>query len=300
MMYAVGVQEYWDKSKTYTMFETNTDSFFDTNIRDLKTLINKHKVDVINLSIIDGQIVVKQWYNQINNVKENIKTGAEYVLICKLKRDTFKLARYTSEIKFVDNANLRNLISEHKVANCRLENSKIQSIDNYTITENIQVEEYVSQKYALYLAKLALLGRKVSFVIIVEGNQVKLKRYYGPDKDVIVPNFITTIMAKAFLNCKLETITLNTGIKYIGYSAFDGCNLSEVEIPETVEFIGQGVFNNNHKLFNSHGEYRQDRVKILNKIAVVIDRQEGEIGYRTVELRCKINDISSRDKGVQK
>ena len=112
----------------------------------------------------------------------------------------------------------------------------------------------------------------MSFKYTIENNQVKIMRYTGATKNVILPNFITTIAESAFFRCKIETLVLNEGLKYIGCCAFEENNLSEIVIPQTVEFVGVGALRGNKRLTDHYGDYREATVKILNPKALIIDK----------------------------
>lgn len=68
----------------------------------------------------------------------------------------------------------------------------------------------------------------------------------------------TYIGIRAFKYCKkLETLTLNDGLKHIGNNAFEGCTrLEKVTIPSTVDTVGNNAFKDCRKLksvFIAHG-----------------------------------------------
>ena len=79
----------------------------------------------------------------------------------------------------------------------------------------------------------------MEFDYIIEGQEVKLKRYTGRDTKVIVPKFVTSLMYGYFRGCGIEEITLESGLKYIGGYAFESCNISKIIIPETIDFTLQ-------------------------------------------------------------
>ena len=276
MIYVVSMREFTDGNRIYTFFETNTESFFSGNKGELAKLLTNRQININTASLLDND-TIKYWYNQIHCHQGNIHTGSEYILLCKINHDKYKLARYDGIVRYMSRKRLNELSKEHKIANCEVKNGKVRSIDTYKVQQEPQFEQDIAEKYNNYAAKSAMLGRKMSFYYIVEGRQVKLKTYSGESKDVIVPKFITTIMVKAFVNCKIETVVMDNGLEYIGYSAFAGCNISEVVIPETVKFIGKGAFSFNKKLLTVEGEYREDRVKIINERTIVLDPRESRV-----------------------
>jgi len=70
-----------------------------------------------------------------------------------------------------------------------------------------------------------------------------LARIYGIGS-VNIPNSVTSIETRAFVNCKaLTSITIPSSVKSIGQNAFAGCtSLKSVTIPNSVTNIGDGAF----------------------------------------------------------
>lgn len=71
-----------------------------------------------------------------------------------------------------------------------------------------------------------------------------LEKYNGASTEVVVPNNVTSIGEKAFMDCKgLISVTLPNGITSIGESAFENCeNLRKINIPEKVTIIENYTF----------------------------------------------------------
>jgi hypothetical protein len=63
-------------------------------------------------------------------------------------------------------------------------------------------------------------------------------------KSLVVPEGITTIGAKAFLNCKGLTSVVLDGVKIIGVHAFEGCSLTSVRLLKA-EIVGHYAFKAN-------------------------------------------------------
>ena len=121
-----------------------------------------------------------------------------------------------------------------------------------------------------------MLGHKVTFDYIIEGEEVILLNHLGGNRDIIIPNFITSIREGAFSESGLTSVTLGTGIKYLGTNAFEGCNISEIVIHQTIQFIGTDAFQSNKKLINDRGEYTNN-IKILGQSTLIIKEHNNRI-----------------------
>lgn len=66
--------------------------------------------------------------------------------------------------------------------------------------------------------------------------------------EYIVPNGVTEIGVKAFLQCNLENIVLPESLKSIGVAVFQGCDITNITIPASVTSIGWGSFYQCHRL----------------------------------------------------
>ena len=273
MIYVVSIRKYFDGNRSYILFETGTESFFKGDKEFLRDLIVRYRMNLRNTNLIDYEETDTLWYNKINCTDaDGISTESEYVLMCTINNNTFKLISKDKEVIYVDREKLTKYTEANKIANCQIKNDKYKSIGTYTVNRDMQFENLIAEKYKAYEAKSTLLGRKMSFEYIIEGRQVKLKEYTGTTKDVIVPKFITSIMDRAFIYSKIETVILEEGLKSIGNCAFEGCNLSEVVIPKTVQFLGKGAFFRNKKLIADSGGYWEDKVKVLSKKTTMLDK----------------------------
>ena len=280
MLYIISIEETRSSNNSYTIFETSTDSSFIGDLEFLKKLTFEYKLDTANVCLDNNEIALKQWFNKVHYEKysndrwerhKQISTGADYVLLCKTACDTFKLVAYNGEVGYASSESLKISLEENQVANCKIVNGNYEYIDNYNADADSQFVREIAEKYERHIALTNMLGRNMTFEYIIEAKEVKLKRYTGETKDVIVPNFITSIMIKAFDGTKIETITFGNRLTSIGRQAFRLCNLSEVIIPESVQLICPDAFELNKRLTHMSGGYKKT-IKIMNAGTIIINK----------------------------
>ena len=267
MIYLIGVRKLFNKTN-YTLIETETESFFTWDSKLVEKLLSKTTIK--NVRLIDGEIKIKNWCNDLSCVKLSIVLGSEYTLLCKIDEDKFKITSSAEMVEYINAAQLKRYIQESKIANCSVINGEYKSIDTYNVTKNIQFEQYISNQYERYIAMTRLTGQNTTFNYVIEGREVKLRKYTGTSKKVIVPKFITSIMSRAFMGSDITEVKLEQGLKTIGSLAFNNCELYKITIPETVEFIGLGALYGNRELVADRGDYK-DTITILNKNTTIID-----------------------------
>ena len=234
----------------YRCFDTNTESSFDIAEEKSTNWIVQNKITIENAKVINNKLAITKWFKDIHDTTDKINISPGYIFLCKLANNMFKVVNRDGKVSYLVENEMREYIRKDVMANCKLENNKIVSIGAYSITNNTNFDESITEKYKIYRAKTTLIGYDMSFNYNIEGDQVKLHSYTGKSKQVIIPNFITTIKDRAFWSTEIETITLNNELKNIGDYAFARCNISEIVIPDKVEFMGKNVFFNNKKLIN--------------------------------------------------
>ncbi|MDU3750888.1 MAG: leucine-rich repeat domain-containing protein, partial [Peptoniphilus rhinitidis] len=90
--------------------------------------------------------------------------------------------------------------------------------------------------------------QKDDFVIvgtIVKGFSDKGKEKLKVNKNLIIPDGVTTIGDSAFYNNQLTSVTIPDSVTTIGDSAFSMNQLASVTIPNSVTAIGNGAFSGN-------------------------------------------------------
>ena len=274
MIHIVDINEYSNGNKVFTLFETNTESFFKMNREELRNLIIVRRLNLGNMGLLEDVTKSRHWINAVHYENEDNHTGSDFTLICKIGEDSYKLVSYNEKILYMAKEQLLWCIQGPKITNCDIVKGKLKTLGAYKITKDTMFENEIAQKYNQYEAKSTMLGRKMSFEYNIEGKKVRLTKYTGVTKDVIIPKFVTTIMEKAFYDCEIETLTLDKGLRYIGRLAFGRNKINEVKIPQTVEFMGEGVFYRNKQLLDTNGQYLEDKVKLLSKRTTVIDKTE--------------------------
>ena len=273
MLYIIGTVEEYEDEDSYIFFETGTDSFFKGDDEFLQDLISINEIEIKNIVLHGRKYQPKPWPNKMYCKRIlDMDSGEPYILLCQLGADNFKLVSCAEEaIRYMSSKYLKDYTNANKIANCfRGSQGKYESIDTYNAIKNTEFEEDIGKKYKRYEAISAMLGHKASFKYTIEGREVKLVKYTGIAKEVIIPNFITSIMTEAFYSSGIEELTLNQGLKSIGRAAFGDCKLSNIIIPETVEFIGEQAFFGNRRIGTLNGQYTKG-IEILNKKTVVLD-----------------------------
>ena len=263
----------------YVLFESHTESFIDADAEVLKNLMLEQKVEIRNVRLIEGTILDGGWPNptHIQNTLHNRKWAEaddteeyRYMLVCKSDEDKFKISSSKKIVSWISGDKLRKIVDKKKVMNCTVDSTgTYKSIDAYTIIRDTQLDKLIAEKYNRHIALTSLMGHNMTFEYIIEGAEVRLTKYTGKAKDVIIPKFITSIIQEAFYNEALNKLTLENGLKYIGKKAFFGCNIAEIVIPETVELLFQDTFYGNKQLVTAAGQFTKE-LKILNKNATII------------------------------
>ena len=274
MIYLISVEAYTGEDTIYTLFETSTDSIFRGNRAFITELIETHKMKIVNASIDRYGVSVKEWYRALYKSNNGMSSGtANYILLCIINENTFKVLTREGIVIYINKKRLEELVSENNVANCVIENGKFKFVGTYNSTRDIQFEQTISDQYKRYETMTALMGCRMSFDYIIEGKEVKLKKYTGIHTNAIVPKFVTSIMRQAFYNSNVSSITLEEGLKSIGCYAFMYCNLSQVTIPKTVRFIGTSAFyrNTGMTLIGRAYDIDEDKIIILGKRTRLVD-----------------------------
>ena len=268
MLYAISetVNKSWNVQR-YILFETSTESFFMCSKEHIQEIDSK--INIVNIGQIEDRTKSKQWFNGIHHSERDNDNGSDYIVLCKIGEDKYKIISHEEKIIIVKSKKLIEYAKQHKVANCKVTEEGYDLIGTFNIEKIEGFDKIIAQKYERHVAMTALLGKPMSFQYIIEGQEVKLKMYTGKSKDIIIPNFITSIMARAFIGQDIEVLALNNGLKYIGSDALADCSIQELSIPETIKFIGHNAFIGSNRLVDGKGYYT-GRAKILNKNALVV------------------------------
>ena len=270
----------------YRVFDTCSDSVMLVKPELLKSIIINTSTQVVNASIVDKNIVLKDWVNGIATEEKIFKSkdsgdersGPLYVLLAT-ENNICKVIVSDGRITRINKENFKILVENGEVANCSIGElkgvTKIKTEDIYKIQKDAEFEKIIASKYESFIAKTILLGYKnITFNYDIENHEVRLSRYTGLNKEVILPPFITAIMKDAFRGTGVKAIKLNHGLKVIGETAFypggRSTGLERVEIPESVEIVGNSVFMGNHNLANSDGTLNTQRFKLLGDKTVVL------------------------------
>ena len=118
-----------------------------------------------------------------------------------------------------------------------------------TITSS-DIGYYSASSYIGIAGKIRGNSSLTSVKLVLPNNITELqnKAFMNCSKitEVTIPGSLETIPDSAFYSCSnLETVNMQEGVKTLGYQAFSYCKISEVTIPESVEYILCAFYNAN-------------------------------------------------------
>ena len=174
-------------------------------------------------------------------------------------------------MKYISDSELYTYIKEDTVYNGAIKDGKLELIGINNTENNANFEKEIKEKYEKHVALTSLLGCKTTFSYAIEGKEVILQNYNQSNSNIMIPNFITAIGKSAFFGTGIESVSIGTGVKYIGCWAFAECNIKEIVIPENVEFIGPQAFDQNKRLIKGNGKYTEN-IKLLGKSTLIINK----------------------------
>ena len=265
MLYIRGTDT--DGALKYNLFETHTESTIACEVKHIGKLVKKHGMILKNATINDGELKLNKWPHSMINSSMRFRDYYGDILLAKTNDNRFKILVANATIQYISERELKSRILEGQLSNCDYlkDNTEtiFKSIDTTTITRDKSFEKHIAKKYEEYIAKTKLLGMSSEFSYTIEGKEVKLKKYTGTSKKIILPGFITTITGNAFYGLKTEEVNLNDGLMYIGSSAFEYNNIESVRIPGTVKFIGSNAFSGNTALMKTKVVNRSMKPKII-------------------------------------
>jgi len=115
-------------------------------------------------------------------------------------------------------------------------------------------------------------------------------------EDITIPDSVTTIYPKAFLNCvSMKRIVLPKTLKVMGRCVFEGCSdLEEIIIPEGAPFkVLDGVFIDkaNKKTIRALNKKNIDSIGITNGITVVSSKTFDRCSVRQITIPMSVIEI---------
>lgn len=92
-----------------------------------------------------------------------------------------------------------------------------------------------------------------------DGNITKISDYLFADcvklKEFKIPETVSAISAYMLMGCKIEEITIDDSISYIGEGAFENCTaLEKINVGNNITYIGENAFLNT-EFYNNAGNY---------------------------------------------
>ena len=273
-----------DKITHYRIFDTCSDSKMYVEEEAMMSILLNYGNQVVNARLQNNNILVEDYvqsnYKEGHNYTTRFSTKFSGPKSMLLGQDghRFKIVNSLGTETIITSKQLLKYIGEGELVNCRIhisdnykilkvlkdicgnqklkysiidaESTKIRAFGTYSMQKNARFEEIIHQKYEKFTAKALLLNHaSMSFDYEIEGQEVRLQKYTGSSKNVILPSFITAIRPRAFHSSSIKTIRLNEGLKVIAEEAFVLNQLAEVEIPSTVELADEGAFGFNRELY---------------------------------------------------
>ena len=311
MLYVICLIKSNSKNVThYRLFDTCSGYNKFVTKCQLRYILHNDNTQVVNAHLQGDDIIIKEWLYKYPEEKRDYVVefisrlrGPQYILIAK-DGYSYKVVDFQGGVYRFTASELINHAFKDKIANCQYklsdnfkiliqlkglirrlvgskepnyqtiedEGTKLRIIDMYTIQRDTDFEQDIHQRYERFTAKALLMYQKsITFDYEIEGPEVKLTKYTGSNRNVIIPSFITSINAKAFWGAKIKAVRLNEGLKVIGEQAFESNRLSEIEIPSTVELIGDDAFDFNDELFTDSGKLDPSRFKLLNSKTILLN-----------------------------
>ena len=163
MIYALATRKYTNQDRTYTLYETSTDSSFIGNKLIMQRIVSISGKSLNNVDKINDEETNKLWYNKTYCNEDENDNGFGNILLCKVTDNKYKLVDYGGSIIYKSRKKLIKYIEEKRVSNCEIRDNRIVSIGTYRLVRDIQFEQEIAEKYNRYVAKSTILGCKMSF-----------------------------------------------------------------------------------------------------------------------------------------
>ena len=293
MIYVIAlVKDLNNEIVNYRVFEDLSQSFMTLDKESLTCILLNTKIQVVNATIQNKDIIVKSWAHGIC-IKRSLfskdpeYSGPQYVVLEKYN-DTHKVINcHNGNMHYWSKEDLATKAKLGQVANCKVmgEEGALEIEDTHTPHKDENFEKQIESKYTNFKAKAAMIGNAhMTFDIEIDNKEVIINKYTGSNRNIIIPSFVTVIRKDAFKYAGIHTVDLNEGLKIIGAGAFvsadTGESIERVKIPSTVQLIGSLAFNGNDKLFESRLSRDQcklnsDRFKLRNSKTVVLKQNMG-------------------------
>ena len=244
MFYVFKIAKINNNKSIYYLFGTHSESVFKTDERFLIKLVKEKGIEIKNISIKNDRVELNRWPHSIESNLGDKESN--YVLIGNIEKSQFKMIDSTGKVGYYDEAELKTLIESDRVLNCEYTNNtnKIyKSTDTYSIRKDPKIIEQIYAKYIDFRMQGLHLGMDLGFDYIIENEEVKITKYTGTSDKVVIPNFITAVLANAYSYRGIRELMINEGLKFIGNSAFKGNDITFVLLPYSVEIVGKEAFD---------------------------------------------------------
>lgn len=272
----------------YSLCKDDKDKFVKFCKSSLDNMLNKKSYELSGLIVYETTIAAA--------IACYCVTEAAITAECDIVKDKYQ---YRGDY---DDGNITwNLSSELKKVSVKSTDSEIQQ--DYSVS--LQYDDAIIKKWAEEHNKPASkMDIKNDWKLEERSDgAICLKKYKGNDKIVNIPDNVTIIADRAFLDCNdITNVTIPDSITSIERYAFSGCtSLTNITIPDSVISIGDAAFcsctgltnitlNNG---INSIGEYTFSGCTGLTKID--IPASVTTIGYSAFDKCTGLKNIAIPD-----
>lgn len=281
MIYAIAIIKDNGNIIGYRLLDSVTKKVSDELCEDIIEHINASNIEIDNLDIQDGKLIMIRMDNNIcNYINKELKPIRHAILVALNRKSYTEYVVSDYEGNIIE-MNLHEFKKYNNLWN--MANTESPRVKTYSIDEKKADE--LRKQLEVYKSKERLLGINNLDIEII-GNEAIIKASHNKDiKRLVIPSFVTVIDDKAFSEHEIESLTLNRNIKYVGDRAFHMCReLKEVTMYDDCDIVL------GYEVFSSCSNLR--KIKIPNRLKKITD---GMLSYcnklKTLDIPSSVVEI---------